>query len=1563
MMTIGRIFGVLTLGLVVALAGGSPASAQDVEADAVVVVSPGVVTEPSGGSTSIVFKVIANPSGGDELTVTVATTDLEMQPGEDYPFAVAGPNTDYEPKSEEFVFDSLSEMSFEVDVLADDLPEGPELLVVDVTATSNDGHAIAVPNSAAVISANDAGEVEVDTVSISGPSGLVDEGDPATFTVSSPDAEPGDVVTVEVSTADVALGDSDLPAAVAGPNNDYTPLDAATVTLDDTNSFTDTIDVTTTDDNDPEGPEALAVTATNATTTDGAASVVQPAAVAVIGPSDTDTDAVTITGPTGPVAEGDPATFTVTSPDAEPGDTIDVDLATLDGTATTTDGDYTALPTDTTLTLDDTNGFTDTIDIDTLDDPDPEAPETFHVEITDITGDATLHPDNRQAAAVISANDTDADVVTVTGPTGPVDEGDPATFTVTGRNLDAPATVTLESRDGGAGAASATAGDDYTPLADPTTVTLDDANGFEDTVEVETIDDADTETPEAFEVVISDVDGPSATAVDNSPAQAVIEDDDADVDAVTIEGPTEPVPEPGEAVFTVSLVDGEAGDSYTVDVATAPGEVGMLAVPGFATEGTDYAATSGPVVVDSDNPTAEVVVPVLDDTDTETPELVRARITNVTGNNSTAHVEQAEGLAVIEANDTDTDAVTITGPTGPVAEGDPATFTVTSPDAEPGDTIDVDLATLDGTATTTDGDYTALPTDTTLTLDDTNGFTDTIDIDTLDDPDPEAPETFHVEITDITGDATLHPDNRQAAAVISANDTDADVVTVTGPTGPVDEGDPATFTVTGRNLDAPATVTLESRDGGAGAASATAGDDYTPLADPTTVTLDDANGFEDTVEVETIDDADTETPEAFEVVISDVDGPSATAVDNSPAQAVIEDDDADVDAVTIEGPTEPVPEPGEAVFTVSLVDGEAGDSYTVDVATAPGEVGMLAVPGFATEGTDYAATSGPVVVDSDNPTAEVVVPVLDDTDTETPELVRARITNVTGNNSTAHVEQAEGLAVIEANDTDDVDRLVEQIQGLTTFVTGLEVDSIDNLEHAPVDNVFDRDEVNVRAVVKGQFLSPDLPLIGDDGTPPRVDVVGVGSGPVSGEDVAVDVGIYNSDQIAVDVSVPADVERGTFDVKVTQTNGLGQPVEGVCPGCLEIPNPPATAAPDDITQGVIDNDDTDAGFTLHGTDLLGAALTSVELTKGDETLTTDVDLVNSTPSTLEVDIAGSVKDGAAAGDWTVTLTSDANTVVAGDTLLINTPAPDITGITNDDGTALPDGDGDGTPDVVQGQSYTLKLTGSFDDSAAVSTDLTGVSLSGETVQPNAITFTATVADGATLAEGTVTVTHGDQRTDATPLEVVARPTLQAPSDPPSFAQGAERRTLDLPGTDLHPDVSVNIPAAEGGTIEKLSVTSTDLKLRFTVDPDAAVGDAEVTVTNPNGGTDRCEACFSVTEGPKIVEVVDPDTGTEPEASPGAVGVTFEIVGTNFDQLDLGNPTSPGVSNPRVEVEGEVEVVRVTRLAPRPGADPGDLYDVLEVEVDVAGSATGDLDVTVTNRDRGRSVAEDAFHII
>ena len=366
--------------------------------------------------------------------------------------------------------------------------------------------------------------------------------------------------------------------------------------------------------------------------------------------------------------------------------------------------------------------------------------------------------------------------------------------------VDGGFSVDVSTSDG-----TATAGVDYFAVSSQTLTfagTANETKAFTVTPKV----DSNPESNETVNIIVGNL-AATSLAVDITDA-AVLTIIDDDVSSISIDDPTIAEGSSGntDLTFTVSL--DKAG--------IAPITVDYSITGGTATSGDDYTILAdGTLTFAAGETSKTVVIIVIGDNNVEPNETIELTLTNATG---AALIADASGNATI-TND-DSASLTIADIS---ANEDDGTVTVTASlnnGVQGGFTVNA--STTDGTATTTDSDYTAISGQ-VLTFVGTAGETQAFEITLGADTKLEANETLTVAMSTLAA-TTLGVDITDQATVTITNDDNASV-TIADVSGNEDDGAITVTAVLDNPVDGGFSVNYASADG-----TATSSDDYTSVS-------------------------------------------------------------------------------------------------------------------------------------------------------------------------------------------------------------------------------------------------------------------------------------------------------------------------------------------------------------------------------------------------------------------------------------------------------------------------------------------------------------------------------------------------------------------------------------------------------------------------------------------------------------------------------------------------------------------------------------------------------------
>ncbi|MBN9119030.1 MAG: carboxypeptidase regulatory-like domain-containing protein [Planctomycetes bacterium] len=401
--------------------------------------------------------------------------------------------------------------------------------------------------------------------------------------------------------------------------------------------------------------------------------------------------------------------------------TVTVDWATSNGTATTADGDYTAASGTLTFAPGET---AKTVTAYVLGDTKHEGDETFtvvlsnpsNITLTDSQATGTILNDDSQPTVAIGG------VSRAEGNSGTTNFNFPVTLS---GPSDQTVTVGYQTADGTA----TTADNDYTAASG----TLTFAPGeTAKTVTVQVTGDVGAESAETFTVALLN---PAGASFGVNQATGTIQNDDSQV---TLK------------IADVGLSEGNSGTTafdFAVTLSQASSQtvtVGWATADGTATTADgDYTAASGTLTFAPGETAKTVTVQVAGDTTSEGDETFAVNLSNP----SNASVTDGQGTGTVL--DDDRPEATVWGAF--LAEGNSGTtnfdlaVTLSNPSTQ---TITLNYQTVDGSATAASGDYTAASGTVTFAPGQT---LQTITVQVTGDTTAEDDETFHVELTQASG--------------------------------------------------------------------------------------------------------------------------------------------------------------------------------------------------------------------------------------------------------------------------------------------------------------------------------------------------------------------------------------------------------------------------------------------------------------------------------------------------------------------------------------------------------------------------------------------------------------------------------------------------------------------------------------------------------------------------------------------------------------------------------------------------------------------------------------------
>ena len=656
----------------------------------------------------------------------------------------------------------------------------------------------------------------------------------------------------------------------------------------------------------------------------------------------------------------------------------------LSGTATS-GTDYT-LPNPLTVEIPNDGSTTATIEITTIaEDPGVlEGDETLTVTLTHASttmGTVRLGTPTEATTTIVDSGGVTVQVTAdddLQDDSATVDEGDAQTFTVRlSGAVSTDVTVGYETADG-----TAKAGTDYVAAESPATVVIA-AGELMGKITVDTVEDTLAGEDETFTLMLTLSDPPANVTLRRATAEATINDDD--ILRASLVGPDR-VAEGKAATYTVTL----SGATSSADVVLRYTVGG-----GDAEEGDDYEAPSGTLTIPRGRASGTIVVQTIaDGQDDETFIVTLSEPTEQT-TTGTVTLATASHMTTISAAGTVT--VSVAAAAATVNEGDGARFTLTLSERATSD-VDVDYST------------TGLSPQVTGTVRIT-GTSATFTVDTPEDTQAEADQTFTVTLTSATGsvklgrstaEVTIRDDDPLTMSVRSLEQT-----VVEGGTGPADS-EKATFEVKLDGGTGSAAVTVTYALSG----TATGGADY-EQPDPLTVVIP-IEMTTATIEITTIaeDPGVLEGDETLTLTLTHASTTAGTVRLGTPTTASTTIGDSDA-TVTVDVAAEPATvNEGEAqTFTVTL-----SGSVSMDVV-----VGYATANGSATTADYSGSASGTVTIPAGETEGTIVIPTTEDVLAEDPETF---MVTLSGSDLPANVTLRHGTAEATIQDDDPLEARV-----------------------------------------------------------------------------------------------------------------------------------------------------------------------------------------------------------------------------------------------------------------------------------------------------------------------------------------------------------------------------------------------------------------------------------------------------------------------------------------------------------------------------------------------------------
>lgn len=516
------------------------------------------------------------------------------------------------------------------------------------------------------------------------------------------------------------------------------------------------------------------------------------------------------------------------------------------------------------------------------------------------------------------------------------------------RGSDGQVSATLTLTDG-----TAVAGDDY----DNTSIEVNFADGDSTakTVVIPIVDDTLVEAPETINLILDNPTGGATIGTQNTATLTVV---DNDVE-LAFSGAEFSVNEDGTPIAAVTVTRTGQSNGAVSAMVTMTDDT--------ATSTADYDNTAIQVSFASGETTQTVVIPIIDDTLVEAPEIINLVLGNPTGG-ATIGAQNAATLTVV-----DNDVELAFGVTkfSVTEDGTPiVAVTVTRTGRSSGE-VSAMLTPTNGTATS-GADYNN--TSIAVSFADAE-TTQTVVIPIIDDTLVESDETINLALGDPTGGATIGAQNTATLIIV---DNDVELAFSAAEFSSSESGTSiaaVTVTRTGRSSgEVSTTITLTD-------STAISAADY----DSTPINISFASGeMTKTVILPLVDDTLVESPETINLTLGNPTG-SATIGKQDTAVLTIVDNDVELAFSSAEFG---VNEDGTPITAVTV-------TRTGSIIRAVGATLNLS-NGTATSAADY--DNAPINVNfaEGETTKTVVVPIVDDALVESPETINLSLTNPKG---------------------------------------------------------------------------------------------------------------------------------------------------------------------------------------------------------------------------------------------------------------------------------------------------------------------------------------------------------------------------------------------------------------------------------------------------------------------------------------------------------------------------------------------------------------------------------------
>ena len=782
-------------------------------------------TQAAEDATDGLFTLSTTKQFDSPVTVTFSTS------------GTAASATDFTATGTTVVFPALSNtVTIPIEVLADNIVESDETVIVTMTNTSNSDVTIAAsPNDHATVTITDDDVAELSIVSTTQ---ATEDGTAGRFTIS----------TTKMFDSPVTVTFAVTGNAIAG--TDYSSL-GTTVSFPAMVADA-VIFVNAANDNIVESDETVIVTMT-ATSNADVTIAASPNDHATVTITDDDVAELSIVATT--QAEEDPTDGLFTISTTKQFDAPVTVTFTRTGTATSAT-DFTAIGTSVVFPA---LSNTVTIPVDVIADNIVESDETLIVTMTGTSNTDVTVAASPNNAATVTITDDDVAELSIVATTQATEDATDGLFTIsTTKQFDAPVTVTF-TRTG-----TATSATDFTAIG---TSVVFPALSNTVTIPVDVIADNIVESDETVIVTMTATSNTDVTVAASPDDHATVTITDDDVAELSIVATTQAEEDATDGLFTIS----------TTKQFDAPVTVTFTRT-GTATSGTDFTAIGTTVVFPALSNSVTIPVDVIADNIVESDETVIVTMT-ATSNTDVTVAASPNNAATVTITDNDVAELSIVATTQAAEDATNGVFTIST--TKQFDAPVTVTFTRTGTATSAT-DFTAIGTSVVFPA---LSNTVTIPVDVIADNIVESDETLIVTMTGTSNTDVTVAASPNNAATVTITDDDVAELSIVATTQAEEDATDGVFTIsTTKQFDAPVTVTF------AGTGDANAGTDFTAIG--TTVEFPELSNSV-TIPIEVIADDFVEGDETVIVTMNATNNSDVTiaASPDNTANITITDDD------------------------------------------------------------------------------------------------------------------------------------------------------------------------------------------------------------------------------------------------------------------------------------------------------------------------------------------------------------------------------------------------------------------------------------------------------------------------------------------------------------------------------------------------------------------------------------------------------------------------------------------------------------------------------------------------